>query len=150
MKKRRYNQNKLLNNLLVVAACFLCFTMLLSFSDSFKNLFDSKESVVEQDQLDELPNIEIPEGAHAFKIGNMWTYAYENETWQEWYADSERYNLNIQIIEDTRLCFDSEIEGGGTYYLCTREYDESNVPMASPVNLEDTILFNLEYVFIIG
>ena len=150
MKKRRYNQNKLLNNLLVVAACFLCFTMLLSFSDSFKHLFDSEESVVEQENIEDLPNIEIPEGAHAFKIGNMWTYAYENETWSEWQADSERFNLNVLLDSDDRLYIDSEVDVGGTYYLCMREYDENDEPMDSPVSIGDAILFNVEYVFVIG
>lgn len=150
MKKRKYSKNKLLNNLLVVAACFLCLTMLFSFSDSFKDWFDSEDSVVEQENEEDIPNIDIPEGAHAFKIGNTWTYAYAEETWEEWLADSDRINLNCLQNSEGRIYVDSEVDVGGTYYLCIREGTSEEELYDSPVTISDSILFNVTYVFVIG
>ena len=145
---KRINKNKWLNNAFTFAIALLCASLLFSIGSGYYATTHKDSTELEQENVEDIPNIDIPEGAHAFKIGDEWTYAYEGDTWEVWLGDSDRWTYTV--MEDAEGCLYTVNESAGSSdYICLVE-GEGEEAITTPVTLSDTILFNVTYDWVAG
>ncbi|MBE5764011.1 MAG: hypothetical protein E7339_00215 [Clostridiales bacterium] len=145
---RKVNKNKLTDTILLFAIILLSASVIFGVVGGVRNRGNDDNIALDEEYFvdgEDVPNIDVPSGAHAFKIGDEWTYGYNEDTWEDWLT-SEANTLGLEQDAEGQLytTYD-EI----TFYLCFVEYDAGlDSDVFTPITLSDTILFGATYQLI--